>query len=101
MNFQTTTISNSNIESIILEIENSSYENLIVDLSSNHNISIKDINSFLSISKFFKKNKKSLIIVAQNIDFNKISDKITVVPTLQEAHDMIEMEELERDLANN
>jgi hypothetical protein len=49
----------------------------------------------------FKKNKKSFVIVASNIDFNKVSDKITVVPTLQEAHDIIEMEEIERDLENN
>jgi len=101
MNSQTKILSNSNIESIIFEIENGNYENLIVDISSNHNISLKDINSFLSISKLFKKNKKSFVIVASNIDFNKVSDKITVVPTLQEAHDIIEMEEIERDLENN
>jgi uncharacterized protein YpuA (DUF1002 family) len=101
MNSQTKILSNSNIESIIFEIENGNYENLIVDISSNHNISLKDINSFLPISKLFKKNKKSFVIVTSNIDFNKVSDKITVVPTLQEAHDIIEMEEIERDLENN
>jgi hypothetical protein len=38
------------------------------------------------------------VVVAQEVDFNKISDKLTVVPTPLEAHDIIEMEEIERDL---
>ena len=42
--------------------------------------------------------KKSFVIIVSDFDFNKVSDKLTVVPTLQEAHDIIEMEEIERDL---
>lgn len=95
---ETQIISNSNIEKVIIEIENSSIENTIVDISTISNLSIKEINTFLPFAKSYKKNKKSFIIVATNIDFNKVSDKISVVPTLQEAHDMIEMEEIERDL---
>lgn len=98
---ETNIISNlkDDLISFITEIENKTIENhLIIDLSSNLKISIKDINLFLPIAKSYKKEKKSLIIVAPSIDFNKISDKMTVVPTLQEAHDIIEMEEIERDL---
>jgi hypothetical protein len=36
--------------------------------------------------------------VADNIDFNSVPSKMTLVPTVLEAHDIIEMEEIERDL---
>ena len=34
----------------------------------------------------------------ENIDYNAVSSNLIVVPTLLEAHDIIEMEEIERDL---
>jgi hypothetical protein len=80
--------------------EHKSFEkyNMIIDISLHHNLSKKDINSFLPLSKNHKANHKSFVIVAQNIDFNTVTDKLTVVPTVLEAHDIIEMEEIERDL---
>jgi hypothetical protein len=72
--------------------------NMIVDISLHKKPTIDDINGFLPLSKMHKKNKKSFVIVAQDVDFNAVSDKLTVVPTPLEAHDIIEMEEIERDL---
>lgn len=72
--------------------------NIIIDISLQKNVSVKSINSFLPLSKIHKKAKKSFVIVAEEIDFNAVSDKISIVPTLLEAHDTIEMEEIERDL---
>jgi hypothetical protein len=50
------------------------------------------------LSKKHKKEKKSLVLVTDAIDFNAVPTTVTVVPTLLEAHDIIEMEEIERDL---
>ena len=72
--------------------------NLILDISHDTTVDIKAIKSFLSLSKTHKKSKKSFVIVAQNIDFNDVPSALLVVPTLLEAHDIIEMEEIERDL---
>lgn len=72
--------------------------NMIIDISLHKKLSVKDLNSFLPLSKIHKKAKKSFVIIADDIDFNSVSDKLTVVPTNLEAHDMIEMEEIERDL---
>ncbi len=72
--------------------------NLILDISHDTTVDIKAIKSFLSLSKTHKKGKKSFVIVAQNIDFNDVPSALLVVPTLLEAHDIIEMEEIERDL---
>lgn len=72
--------------------------NLILDISRDETVNIKTIKLFSEISKIHKKAKKSFVIVAENIDFNDVPNSLLVVPTILEAHDMIEMEEIERDL---
>ena len=52
----------------------------------------------MDLTKLHKKGKKSLVLVTDTIDFNAVPVSVTVVPTLLEAHDIIEMEEIERDL---
>ncbi|SCY05549.1 ribonuclease Z [Flavobacterium caeni] len=71
--------------------------NIIVDLLLHGQLSTKDINSLLPLSKTHRKAKKSFVIVA-NVDYNSVSQQLVLVPTVLEAHDMIEMEEIERDL---
>ena len=72
--------------------------NLIIDITHDKAFEISNLNHFLDLAKAHKKNKKSFIIVAENIDFNKVPTSINTVPSLLEAHDIIEMEEIERDL---
>jgi hypothetical protein len=72
--------------------------NLILDISHDKSVDLDAIKLFKDLSKSHKKSKKSLVIVAEGIDFNKIPSSLLVVPTLLEAHDIIEMEEIERDL---
>ena len=36
--------------------------------------------------------------ITSDFDYNAVPAKLTVVPSLLEAHDIIEMEEIERDL---
>lgn len=72
--------------------------NIIVDIRKYKTLPVKEIESFLPLSKTHRKAKKSFIIVNSEPDFNAVSDKLAVVRSLQEAHDIIEMEEIERDL---
>lgn len=72
--------------------------NIILDISHDDSVDIKAIKSFVDLAKKFKKEKKSFVIVAEGIDFNDVPQVLHVVPTLLEAHDLIEMEEIERDL---
>ena len=72
--------------------------NIIVDVRMHKDLSIKEVDSFLPLSKTHKKAKKSFVIVAEGIDFNAVPAQLTVVPSVLEAHDIIEMEEIERDL---
>lgn len=72
--------------------------NITVDLLAHKNLTVADVEVFSVLSEQHKAAKKSFIIIADDIDFNAVSDDITVVPSLLEAHDIIEMEEIERDL---
>ena len=86
------------IENIALQYKQLTDQNIIVDLLSHKKLSNAQIMTFLMLAKKHKKLKKSFVLVTSDADFNEITDKLTVVPTIQEACDMIEMEEIERDL---
>lgn len=73
-------------------------DNIIVNLTSLKPITLENIVEFLQISNTHRKAKKSFVIVSDKINLSETPDEIIVVPTLQEAHDVIEMEEIERDL---
>lgn len=86
------------LETLANEYNSYKNQNLILDVSQDKNVGLKDLKLFLELSKVHRKGKKSLVVVAQNINFNEVPAKLIVVPSLQEAHDIIEMEEIERDL---
>ncbi len=73
-------------------------DNLILDFSNNINFDLKKILLFSQKSKEHKKNKKSFVIVCNGIDFDELDNEMITVPTLKEAEDIIEIEEIERDL---
>ena len=80
--------------------EHNTYKNsnLILDLTHDKNLSLEDVKSFAELIKLHKKQKKSIVLVADGVNFNAVPKNIILVPTLLEAHDIIEMEEIERDL---
>ncbi|MCM5663030.1 ribonuclease Z [Galbibacter mesophilus] len=73
-------------------------DNLVLNLLSLSNLSANDLMEFLELSRDHRSNKKSFVIVADNINFNEVHDDLVVAPTLKEAYDIIEMEDIERDL---
>lgn|SRR5690606_18528619 len=92
-----------NVKSLISKIDEQyssfSSDNLIVDVSSLKDINHDEVSLFSKMAAKYKKAKKSFVlVVTPDFDFNEVTDDVMVVPTLQEAHDVIEMEEIERDL---
>lgn len=73
-------------------------KNLILDLSRDNHVSLNDVLSFLGLSNKHRKSKKSFVIVVNDFDFNEAPEEMIIVPTVIEAHDIIDMEEIERDL---
>ncbi|KIX20151.1 ribonuclease Z [Flavobacterium sp. 316] len=86
------------IENVTNQYATFKEQNLILDISKDKNIVINDLINFKSLAKNHNKAKKSLVIVTSHIDFNDVPDYLTVVPSILEAQDIIEMEEIERDL---
>ncbi|WP_010255590.1 ribonuclease Z [Myroides injenensis] len=74
--------------------------NLIIDLSNDTGvISEEDLNLFEEVAiEHIEQANKSFVIVVPNVDFNDFDGDLIVVPSLQEAHDLIEMDEIQRDL---
>ena len=73
-------------------------DNIIVNLTSLKVLTTNDVVEFLEISNQHRKSKHSFVIVTDKIHEDSIPDELIIVPTLQEAYDIIEMEEIERDL---
>jgi hypothetical protein len=72
--------------------------NIILSLSSLNKLGLQDIVEFLEISNTHRATNQSFVIVSDKIDAELVPDEIVVVPTIQEAYDIIEMDEMERDL---
>ncbi len=90
---------NTVLETLITSLKTTAIaQNIILVL--NNAVSISDINNalFMEIYTAYKTQKKSFIIVSETINFNETPETMVIVPSLQEAHDMVEMEEIERDL---
>ena len=92
----------SNIDALVLNINSDidayNQSNIILDITTYRGLKPKDLNQFLSFAKAQNKNKKSFVIAIEDFNFTKTSTKINIVPTVQEAFDIIELEEIERDL---
>ena len=84
----------------LITSEYNSYKesNIILDITQDSKVTLNDILGFLSLSNKHRQTKKSFVIVVTDFDFNEVPEEMIVVPTVLEAHDIIEMEEIERDL---
>lgn len=72
--------------------------NLILDFSNSINLGLQEILLFSQNSKVHKRNNKSFVLVVNGIKFAELPIDLVVVPTLKEAEDIIELENIERDL---
>ncbi|WP_434035955.1 ribonuclease Z [Formosa sp. 4Alg 33] len=73
-------------------------DNIIVNLSSIDTLTLESVVEFLQVSNSHRKAKHSFVLVTDKIKLDDTPDEIIVVPTLKEAYDIIEMEDMERDL---
>lgn len=86
------------LEKVTSQHESFKNQNLILDVTHDNSTTIQSIKAFSELSKLHLKGKKSFVIVAENIDFNAVPKSLVVVPSVLEAHDIIDMDEIERDL---
>ena len=53
---------------------------------------------FLNLSRTHKNNGTSFVIVCKGVEIDSIPEELAVVPTIEEALDVLEMDAIERDL---
>lgn len=73
-------------------------KNLIIDLLKYEMLTLEDLIQFLKLSNYQRADKRSFVIVNKDINYDFVPDEMMVVPTIDEAADIIDMEEIERDL---
>lgn len=73
-------------------------QHLVIDFSERINTTIGDLLLLLNISTSHRENGTSFVIICKGIDIDEVPDEINVVPTFEEAVDILEMDAIERDL---
>jgi hypothetical protein len=102
-NYTVLTDERTNIESFARFLERivpERYEthNLIIDLSKYETLELPQLLAFLKLSTYHRSTKHSFVIVNKAVDVDDVPNEMVVVPTLQEGFDIVDMEEIERDL---
>lgn len=78
------------------EFEN---ENVVVNILDKNDIDDKDLLMFLEISNLHRMQKKSFVIASMPVSIEaSLPEELMIAPTLREAEDIVNMEELEREL---
>jgi len=73
-------------------------QHLIIDFSEKFNIKIEEISLFLKLSVLHQENGTSFVVICSTVDIDDLPDEMNVVPTFEEAIDILEMDAIERDL---
>lgn len=71
---------------------------IIVQLSEKLNTSKEEILLFLGIAAQHKKNSTSFVLIIDTISIEDFPEDFNIVPTLEEAADIVEIEAIEREL---
>lgn len=73
-------------------------KHLIIQISDNFSITRENILLFLVFADEHQKNGTSFVIVLKDVNIDDYPETFNIVPTLIEAEDVIEMENIQRDL---
>lgn len=75
------------------------HNNIVIDLSAIKSLKLKHVLEFSELNTYNKEQVlKSFVVVVGTMSVSQLPGDIATAPTLQEALDIIEMEEIERDL---
>lgn len=92
-------VEGASLDTIVSQIfEEHKGVNIIID-AKERKLSSQEITSFTKCSNQYKEQQhKSVVLVNHLLTYDDVSETVSLVPTLQEAFDTVEMEEIERDL---
>lgn len=73
-------------------------KHLIIKISEKNNTSKENILLFLKYAQVHQTNGTSFVIILKDVNIDEFPESLNIVPTLVEAEDIIEMENIQRDL---
>lgn len=73
-------------------------DNVVIDITKYGELNLEQLLDFLPVSNLHRSGKKSFVIVNDTFNIDQVPEEIIVVPTLLEAEDIIQMEEIEREM---
>ena len=73
-------------------------DNVILNLLAFKNLTVEEVSILIPVSSKHRDLSKSFVIVNEAITYDKAPEELEIVPTLGEAIDTIEMDEITRDL---
>ena len=101
MNLNTITLSSSDISSSQLlkwfESEALAMHHVVYVWSDN-TIETEQLDVFQELSKILSGKDLTFVLVSEQLTYDDLPESIFLCPTLEEAHDLIEMEAIQRDL---
>ena len=79
--------------------KNMHQQNIVIDLSAIKSLKPNHVLEFSKLNMYNKEQVlKSFVVVVGTMSVSQLPEDIATAPTLQEALDIIDMEEIERDL---
>jgi hypothetical protein len=85
-------------KSVFKKINDFDKNHLIIQISEELSIDKKDFLLFLKIAEQKKENGTSFVVLNASVNADDFAESLNIVPTLQEAEDILEMETIEREL---
>jgi hypothetical protein len=73
-------------------------DNIIVNLLAFTGLNANDLMELHEVAVDHLKTGKSFVIVNDSVNYDEVHTDLVVVPTVKEAYDLIEMDEIARDL---
>ncbi len=97
-NYTFVSVNEHSLEKFKLEWKALTSNHLVLEISENLNIDAI-ISLLLIIAKDLNQKDRSFVTIKPSINIDDFPENINIVPTLQEAEDVIELEAIERDLS--
>jgi hypothetical protein len=90
-------LSKYNINEIFDLISQNNSVNLVLDLEET-SISESELDTIFNFAISENENGTTFVVVKTSVDLDNLSEEWNIVPTLQEAKDLISLDEMMRDL---
>ncbi len=80
------------------QYENLKDSHIVLEISSKNNFTEQNILLFLKYADIQRENGMSFVVIKKGVEVDNFPENFNIVPTLIEAEDVIEMENIQRDL---